>query len=137
MKTSRLDHARVIVNDLPAAKAFFLDLGLELLCGEGFGVPRAGSDARTQGAKTTGLRRRMADKKSLPLSSANTRPSPHRLCRERDLTASVAKLSWTAGGHRAVGAGRATRRQKNGPESPAQLERSRRPITHRARPHPG
>ncbi|WP_347552947.1 VOC family protein (plasmid) [Pseudalkalibacillus hwajinpoensis] len=31
MKVHRIDHVGVIVNDLPAAKAFFLDLGLEVL----------------------------------------------------------------------------------------------------------
>ncbi|WP_096188827.1 VOC family protein [Evansella halocellulosilytica] len=31
MKIQRIDHVGVIVNDLPAAKAFFLDLGLEVL----------------------------------------------------------------------------------------------------------
>lgn|SRR5512146_94631 len=31
MKIRRLDHVGVIVNDLPAAKEFFLDLGLEVL----------------------------------------------------------------------------------------------------------
>jgi catechol 2,3-dioxygenase-like lactoylglutathione lyase family enzyme len=30
MKIQRIDHVGVIVNDLPAAKAFFLDLGLEV-----------------------------------------------------------------------------------------------------------
>jgi len=30
MKISKIDHVGVIVNDLPAAKAFFLDLGLEV-----------------------------------------------------------------------------------------------------------
>ena len=30
MKVHRIDHVGIIVNDLPAAKAFFLDLGLEL-----------------------------------------------------------------------------------------------------------
>lgn len=34
MKLHRIDHVGIIVNDLPAAKAFFLDLGLEML-GEG------------------------------------------------------------------------------------------------------
>jgi catechol 2,3-dioxygenase-like lactoylglutathione lyase family enzyme len=34
MKVHCIDHVGVIVNDLPAAKAFFLDLGLELQ-GEG------------------------------------------------------------------------------------------------------
>ena len=34
MKIHRIDHVGVIVNDLPAAKAFFLDLGLEVQ-GEG------------------------------------------------------------------------------------------------------
>lgn len=34
MKIQRIDHVGVIVNDLAAAKAFFLDLGLEVL-GEG------------------------------------------------------------------------------------------------------
>ncbi len=34
MKVLRIDHVGVNVNDLPAAKAFFLDLGLELQ-GEG------------------------------------------------------------------------------------------------------
>ena len=34
MKISRIDHVGVIVNDLPAAKAFFLDFGLEVQ-GEG------------------------------------------------------------------------------------------------------
>ena len=34
MKIQRIDHVGVIVNDLPAAKAFFLDFGLEVL-GEG------------------------------------------------------------------------------------------------------
>ena len=34
MKIHRIDHVGIIVNDLPAAKAFFLDFGLELL-GEG------------------------------------------------------------------------------------------------------
>jgi len=34
MKINRIDHVGIIVNDLPAAKAFFLDLGLEML-GEG------------------------------------------------------------------------------------------------------
>jgi catechol 2,3-dioxygenase-like lactoylglutathione lyase family enzyme len=34
MKVQRIDHVSVNVNDLPAAKAFFLDLGLELQ-GEG------------------------------------------------------------------------------------------------------
>lgn len=34
MKIHRIDHVGVIVNDLPAAKEFFLDFGLELL-GEG------------------------------------------------------------------------------------------------------
>ncbi len=34
MKINRMDHVGIIVNDLPAAKAFFLDLGLEML-GEG------------------------------------------------------------------------------------------------------
>lgn len=31
MKIHRIDHVGVIVNDLPAAKAFFLNLGLEML----------------------------------------------------------------------------------------------------------
>jgi catechol 2,3-dioxygenase-like lactoylglutathione lyase family enzyme len=31
MKVLRMDHVGIIVNDLPAAKAFFLDLGLELM----------------------------------------------------------------------------------------------------------
>lgn len=31
MKINRIDHVGVVVNDLPAAKAFFLDLGLEVL----------------------------------------------------------------------------------------------------------
>jgi catechol 2,3-dioxygenase-like lactoylglutathione lyase family enzyme len=31
MKIHRIDHVGVIVHDLPAAKAFFLDLGLEVL----------------------------------------------------------------------------------------------------------
>lgn len=31
MKINRIDHIGIIVNDLPAAKAFFLDLGLELM----------------------------------------------------------------------------------------------------------
>lgn len=30
MKLKRIDHIGIIVNDLPAVKAFFLDLGLEL-----------------------------------------------------------------------------------------------------------
>jgi catechol 2,3-dioxygenase-like lactoylglutathione lyase family enzyme len=30
MKVYRIDHVGIIVNDLAAAKAFFLDLGLEL-----------------------------------------------------------------------------------------------------------
>ncbi|MUK87823.1 VOC family protein [Ornithinibacillus sp. L9] len=34
MKINRIDHVGIIVNDLPAAKAFFLDFGLEML-GEG------------------------------------------------------------------------------------------------------
>ena len=34
MKIHRIDHVGIIVNDLPAAKAFFLDFGLEIL-GEG------------------------------------------------------------------------------------------------------
>ncbi len=34
MKIHRIDHVGIIVNDLPAAKAFFLDFGLEML-GEG------------------------------------------------------------------------------------------------------
>jgi len=34
MKIHRIDHVGIIVNDLPAAKAFFLDLGLEIM-GEG------------------------------------------------------------------------------------------------------
>ena len=34
MKIHRIDHVSVIVNDLPAAKAFFVDLGLEVM-GEG------------------------------------------------------------------------------------------------------
>ncbi len=34
MKIQRIDHVGIIVNDLPAAKAFFLDLGLEVQ-GEG------------------------------------------------------------------------------------------------------
>ena len=34
MQVHRIDHVGVIVNDLPAAKAFFLDFGLELQ-GEG------------------------------------------------------------------------------------------------------
>jgi len=32
MKLSKIDHVGVIVNDLSAAKAFFLDLGEELKC---------------------------------------------------------------------------------------------------------
>jgi catechol 2,3-dioxygenase-like lactoylglutathione lyase family enzyme len=31
MKVHRIDHVGIIVNDLPAAKAFFLDLGLEMM----------------------------------------------------------------------------------------------------------
>ncbi|AZU60550.1 VOC family protein [Neobacillus mesonae] len=31
MKIQRIDHVGIIVNDLPAAKAFFLDLGLKVL----------------------------------------------------------------------------------------------------------
>jgi catechol 2,3-dioxygenase-like lactoylglutathione lyase family enzyme len=31
MKVHRIDHVGIIVNDLPAAKAFFLDLGLEMV----------------------------------------------------------------------------------------------------------
>jgi catechol 2,3-dioxygenase-like lactoylglutathione lyase family enzyme len=34
MKIHRIDHIGIIVNDLPAVKAFFLDLGLEMM-GEG------------------------------------------------------------------------------------------------------
>jgi catechol 2,3-dioxygenase-like lactoylglutathione lyase family enzyme len=34
MKVHRIDHVSIVVNDFPAAKAFFLDLGLELQ-GEG------------------------------------------------------------------------------------------------------
>jgi catechol 2,3-dioxygenase-like lactoylglutathione lyase family enzyme len=34
MKIQRIDHVGIVVNDLPAAKAFFLDFGLEML-GEG------------------------------------------------------------------------------------------------------
>ncbi|MFC4403825.1 VOC family protein [Gracilibacillus xinjiangensis] len=34
MKIHRVDHVGIIVNDLPAAKAFFLDFGLEMM-GEG------------------------------------------------------------------------------------------------------
>jgi catechol 2,3-dioxygenase-like lactoylglutathione lyase family enzyme len=34
MKIHRIDHAGIVVNDLPAAKAFFLDFGLEMV-GEG------------------------------------------------------------------------------------------------------
>src|ERR1700735_4376773 len=34
MKISRIDHVGIVVNDLPAAKAFFLDFGLEIQ-GEG------------------------------------------------------------------------------------------------------
>jgi catechol 2,3-dioxygenase-like lactoylglutathione lyase family enzyme len=34
MKIHRIDHVSIIVNDLPAAKAFFLDFGLEMI-GEG------------------------------------------------------------------------------------------------------
>lgn len=34
MKIHRIDHVGIIVNDLPAAKVFFLDLGLEMI-GEG------------------------------------------------------------------------------------------------------
>ncbi len=34
MRIRRIDHVGIVVKDLPAAKAFFLDLGLELL-GEG------------------------------------------------------------------------------------------------------
>ena len=34
MKIQRIDHVGIIVNDLPAAKAFFLDCGLEMM-GEG------------------------------------------------------------------------------------------------------
>ena len=34
MKIHRIDHVGIIVNDLPAAKAFFIDLGLEMM-GEG------------------------------------------------------------------------------------------------------
>lgn len=34
MKIQRIDHVDIIVNDLPAAKAFFLGFGLEML-GEG------------------------------------------------------------------------------------------------------
>src|SRR5438132_13163184 len=34
MKIHRIDHVGIIVNDLPAAKAFFLDFGLEMQ-GEG------------------------------------------------------------------------------------------------------
>ncbi|WP_067840502.1 VOC family protein [Amphibacillus sediminis] len=34
MKIHKIDHVGIVVNDLPAAKAFFLDLGLEML-GEG------------------------------------------------------------------------------------------------------
>ncbi len=34
MKIHRIDHVGIVVNDLPAAKAFFLDFGLEIL-GEG------------------------------------------------------------------------------------------------------
>ena len=31
MKVHRIDHVGIVINDLPAAKAFFLDLGLEVL----------------------------------------------------------------------------------------------------------
>ena len=31
MKVHRIDHVGIVVNDLPAAKTFFLDLGLELV----------------------------------------------------------------------------------------------------------
>jgi catechol-2,3-dioxygenase len=34
IKIHRIDHVSIIVNDLSAAKAFFLDLGLEMM-GEG------------------------------------------------------------------------------------------------------
>jgi catechol 2,3-dioxygenase-like lactoylglutathione lyase family enzyme len=36
MKIKRMDHVGIIVNDLPAATAFFLDLGLEVLGEAGF-----------------------------------------------------------------------------------------------------
>jgi catechol 2,3-dioxygenase-like lactoylglutathione lyase family enzyme len=39
MKIHRIDYVGIIVNDLPAAKAFFLDLGLEMM-GEGEWVER-------------------------------------------------------------------------------------------------
>ncbi len=31
MKVHRIDHVGIVVNDLPAAKKFFLDLGLNVL----------------------------------------------------------------------------------------------------------
>lgn len=31
MKINRIDHVGIVINDLPVAKAFFLDLGLEML----------------------------------------------------------------------------------------------------------
>jgi len=31
MKIRRIDHVSIIVNDLPAAKTFFLDFGLEMM----------------------------------------------------------------------------------------------------------
>jgi hypothetical protein len=34
MKIHRIDHVGIVVNDFPAAKAYFLDFGLEMQGGE-------------------------------------------------------------------------------------------------------
>jgi catechol 2,3-dioxygenase-like lactoylglutathione lyase family enzyme len=46
MKTHRIDHVGIVVNDFPAAKAFFLDFGLEMQGGGRSGRRVGGADSR-------------------------------------------------------------------------------------------
>ncbi|MFC7320028.1 VOC family protein [Halobacillus campisalis] len=107
MKIHRIDHVGVIVNDLPAAKAFFLDLGLEVL-GEaevkGEWVERiiGLNDVREtvvmlgvpDGEATLELVKfhTPSDKKGIQQSSANTLGMRHIAFAVEDIEAVVAKL---------------------------------------------
>jgi catechol 2,3-dioxygenase-like lactoylglutathione lyase family enzyme len=107
MKIHRIDHVGVIVNDLSAAKAFFLDLGLQVL-GEGelegelLDQVTGLNDAKTalvllgtpDGQATIELAKfyRPSDEKGIQPSFANTLGIRHITFAVEDIEAIVAKL---------------------------------------------
>ncbi|WP_163580345.1 VOC family protein [Gracilibacillus saliphilus] len=107
MKIHRIDHVGIIVNDLPATKAFFLDLGLEVL-GEtevnGEWVERIiGLNGVKETVVMLGMPEGQAtvelvkfhtptDEKGIQQSSANTLGIRHIAFAVEDIEAVVAKL---------------------------------------------